>query len=430
MKLNKEQLQAAAFSTGPSLVIAGAGTGKTKTLIQKVVNILNTGSIKDYEILMLTFSKKAVIEMRERLTAVIGNEKHVKTSTFHAFCYSILCKHEDIFVKQHEFTSLPEIIPQENSAQIIKDLAMENPHKYGGLPSQVIISAVNDRKIISKVKDENIRFELEKLAENYKAYKKQKNLIEFEEIINYTIALLKENDSIRREYSCKYKYILVDEFQDTSDNNFEFLNLILNHEKNFFAVGDDFQLIYSFRNSRIKYILHLKKYFPGLKTHKLKVNYRSRREIVKISNSFIKKNKLQTNKKLKSHKGSGGFVSKIPYANYENSEEILNKICSSLNPEESAAVLYRNNYLENHIASAMRNFPHVNFMTIHSSKGLEFDNVVIFGVDDSIIPSPWSQLEEERRLFYVAMTRAKERLFIMYNSSNMKKPLFISELES
>jgi superfamily I DNA/RNA helicase len=190
--------------------------------------------------------------------------------------------------------------------------------------------------------------------------------------------------------------------------------LCRNGEKNLFAVGDDWQAIYGFRNARVEYILGMKKYFPHLRVHKLTINYRSRAELVSVSNRFIKGNKKRTKKKLSAALGRGGSVYHYSVSSFDE-ECILVKNLLEKNTGETA-ILFRNNRQGE---ALLKRFPEIEhrentfFMTIHSSKGLEFNTVIITGVDDAIIPDRNSYIEEERRLFYVALTRAKERLYVV-----------------
>ena len=196
-------------------------------------------------------------------------------------------------------------------------------------------------------------------------------------------------------------------------------------------VGDDFQSIYKFRHSRIEYIINAEKFFPGISIFKLKINYRSKKEIITISNRFIKLNKFRTSKNIQSHEGSGGIVEFYKVADMHYEAEVINKIISSLRHGCSVAVLYRNNYqgdfLKQKTTSVLPNGT-VEFMTMHASKGLEFDVVVIAGISDKIIPDRTTDIEEERRLFYVALTRAKKELHILYHPDGRNElPRFIKE---
>jgi DNA helicase-4 len=197
-------------------------------------------------------------------------------------------------------------------------------------------------------------------------------------------------------------------------------------------VGDDFQSIYKFRHSRVEYIINAKKFFPGITIHKLTVNYRSHKEIITISNRFINLNKFRTSKKITSHRGKGGKVKLYNIEDMENEAQVLIKIISKVPGNYTIAVLYRNNYQGSFLKSRIESDNsgrEIEFMTMHGSKGLEFDTVIIAGISDKIIPDKTSDIEEERRLFYVALTRAKKELHLLYYKNGPDElPRFIKEI--
>jgi superfamily I DNA/RNA helicase len=181
----------------------------------------------------------------------------------------------------------------------------------------------------------------------------------------------------------------------------------------------------------VEYIINAKKFFPDITIHKLTVNYRSHKEIISISDKFIRLNKFRTSKKIRSHNGKGGIVRYRESADmHEEAEHIAGIICSS-SQGLSAAVLYRNNYQGTFLKQkfeASASGRTVEFMTMHGSKGLEFDIVIIAGISDKIIPDRTTDIEEERRLFYVALTRAKKELHLLYHkNSRGELPRFIKE---
>ncbi|MCL2026410.1 MAG: ATP-dependent helicase, partial [Leptospirales bacterium] len=282
---------------------------------------------------------------------------------------------------------------------------------------------------LKKLEEYGLLNALNKLREDYAENKRLRGFIDFDDIILFCGELLKRRGDILEEVRDGLDYILVDEYQDTSDADFEMLGLLSRGgEKNIFVVGDDWQAIYGFRNARVEYILGMKKYFPDLVVHKLTINYRSRAEIVSLSNKFIKGNKNRTRKKLVSAKGRGGIVRHYSVSSVAEEHELVKRLLD--NNEGETAVLFRNNRQG---SALLQSFPEIELreetflMTMHSSKGLEFDAVIIIGVDDAIIPDRNSPIEEERRLFYVALTRAKERLYIISReTSRFGKELAVS----
>jgi DNA helicase-2/ATP-dependent DNA helicase PcrA len=437
-KLNTEQIEASKPEYGITLVIAGAGTGKTSTMITKINNVISNNLAKPEEILILTFSRKAAGEIRERLISELGETAEPGfAGTFHSFSLKLLRENKGYYFKHIGIKQFPTIMEDANKGTIIKDIIMETPEKFLGLPASTVMKLsenINylDKNTISKLKSCTLFDELINLKEIYKTYKINNSIIEFEDMIEHSAELLETYVDLRKEITEKYKYIFVDEFQDTSENNFQLLSLLLpEHDKNLFMVGDDYQSIYKFRHSKIEYIINIKNYFPEVKIHKLTMNYRSRREIVTLANKFIRLNKFRTSKKIISNKGKGGQVKYYRAVNMNHEANIIDKIISSINNNVSIAIIYRNNYQGEFLKNKIINEQNrkLEFMTMHGSKGLEFDIVIITGISDNIIPDRSTDIEEERRLFYVALTRAKEELHLLFHENFPDKlPQFIREI--
>ena len=416
-RLNNEQYAASRAQGGVHLVIAGAGTGKTSTLIEKVCSVMRYGNIPSEKILVLTFSRKAAGELKERIAALRLNVPEI--STFHAYSLGLLRRFSGEFMREYRFNVFPKVIDDESKDEIISGLIKGRRREFLGLPDAAV------RRFMERGRwsvDELKRLEtcglsdaLKKLREDYAESKRLRGVVDFDDIIFFCRDLLTRRRDILEEIRDGLDYILVDEYQDTSDADFEMLGLLSrNGEKNLFVVGDDWQAIYGFRNARVEYILNMKKYFPHLAVHKLTINYRSRFEIVSLSNKFIKGNKNRTRKQLVSTKGRGGMVRHYSVSSVAEEHELVKKIAETEHGE--LAVLFRNN---SQCSGLLESFPEIEqreetfLMTMHSSKGLEFETVIIIGVDDAVIPDRNSPIEEERRLFYVALTRAKERLYII-----------------
>jgi len=438
--LNKQQKKASAPTGGVELLIAGAGTGKTKTLVEKVSNIIKVLSYQPESILILTFSRKAAAEIKERIKIKVGPEaEKIISGTFHSFCLNFLRSNQEIFKKNFSFEKFPSVLREEQKKIILNSIFENQLSNFKGLPISVIeklIFKIDDlsKESKNKLAKADLLDNFYEVINFFSQEKKRLNLIDYNDMINFTINLLTENKKLREKTQSKFNYLLVDEFQDTSTKNFALLNLLLSPKKmNLFAVGDDWQSIYGFRKAQVEYIVKMKKFFPKVVIHKLDLNYRSRTEIVELSNKFIKKNKFRTNKKLTSAKGKGGQI----YFHHLNSPKeepaLLEKIISQEKASKDLAILYRNNrqgeILEKNLNLSELNLSEVNFMTMHASKGLEFETIIISGVADHIIPDKTSNLEEERRLFYVALSRAKEKIHIIsYLNKNKTLPLFTKEL--
>ena len=436
--LNPQQLAASKPDSGINLVIAGAGTGKTSTMITKIKNILEHSIVRPDQLLILTFSKKAAGEIKERLSGKLKIDCEPGfAGTFHSFSLKLLKDHKDEYLKHRKIDSFPAVIGKEEKESIMKELIMEKPERFLGLPANTVIKLAEnidhlDNKILLKLKSGPLFDEITDIINKFENYKKDKLLIEFEDMINHTTELLETYPHVRERVTSRYRYIFVDEFQDTSENNFRLLSLLIpENNRNLFMVGDDFQSIYKFRHSRVEYIINAEKFFPGISIHKLTVNYRSHKEIITLSNRFINLNKFRTSKKITSHNGKGGKVRFYNIEDMENEAQVLIKIISKIAENFTIAVLYRNNYqgafLKGKIESD-NSGREIEFMTMHGSKGLEFDSVIIAGISDKIIPDRTSDLEEERRLFYVALTRAKKELHLLYYKNGPDElPRFIKE---
>jgi DNA helicase-2/ATP-dependent DNA helicase PcrA len=438
-KLNKEQAEASTPEYGITLVIAGAGTGKTSTMITKIKNVISNSLAMPEQILILTFSRKAAEEIRERLIHELGKDAEPGfAGTFHSFALKLLMENREWYFKHMGISQFPAVMEDKRKDIIIRDIIMENPERFLGLPASTVMKFsenINylDKNTLYKLKSSGLFDEITNVKKAYSAYKRDNSLIEFEDMIEHSIELLENYDDLREEITERYKYLFVDEFQDTSENNFQFLSLLLpENDKNIFMVGDDYQSIYKFRHSKVEYIINIKKFFPEVKIHKLTMNYRSRKEIVALANGFIKLNKFRTSKKIISNKGKGGRVKYYSVIDMKHEANIISKILSFINDNNSSiAIIYRNNYQGEFLKDKI-NYDknrNIEFMTMHGSKGLEFDIVIIAGISDNIIPDRSTDIEEERRLFYVALTRAKEELHLLFHENNPDKlPQFIREM--
>jgi superfamily I DNA/RNA helicase len=430
-ELNRQQYRASRPDGGVSLVIAGAGTGKTRTLVEKVKNIIREGNIASNSILILTFSRKAADEIKERVRSVIGEDAdHITAGTFHSFCLRFLRAHDKTFLEREGFKFFPEVIDDEAREELIHQLIENSLENFLGLPVDVVKYLMeNYERLDKKTKEKLVRVgisdSISELRGLFREYKKKRNCIDFQDMIDYSVRLLAENDDIRLSFIERFRYILVDEFQDTSEDNFRLIKLMLPAvSPALFVVGDDWQSIYGFRNARVEYIVRMRSFFPEVGIFKLRVNYRSRKEIVRFSNRFIRHNRVRTRKAMRSFKGRGGIIAGFRVKGFNDEIISIRAIVDrEIENAEEMAILYRNNWQGDYIIENLNDYrafidqKKLQLMTIHSSKGLEFHTVIIAGLSDEILPDRSSDLEEERRLLYVALTRAKERLYILYHSS-------------
>jgi superfamily I DNA/RNA helicase len=443
MNLSREQIRASRAGGGVTLVIAGAGTGKTKTLITKLTAIISVDGIPPENILVLTFSRKAAEEIRNRVHEEIGaTVPGIMAETFHSFSLSLLRSHSDIFMPEIGCAVFPSTLDEPARVKIIHDIVRSRIDDFLGIPTEVVSRLIDD---LDRIDDSGIKkLEEHGLLEKIRSAKREfhrtklsRGFMDFHDMMSYAILLLDGYESVRKAVRDRYRYILIDEFQDTSPENFKLLKHLLPEKyANLFVVGDDWQSIYGFRDSKIDYIINMRRYFPETQIHRLTVNYRSRYEIVELSNNFIKRNKYRTNKRLRSSRGRGGTVYRHLVKNRDQEISIITSILSNPEPSlKSTVILYRNNWQGRYIAMHLAKMDtltiveNLSLMTIHASKGLEFDTVIIAGISDAIIPDPSSEIEEERRLLYVALTRARESLHLICHSGKEgSMPRFAQEL--
>lgn len=433
--LNKEQLRAARSDTGHHLVIAGAGTGKTTTLLKKVENLVADRVCRADEILLLTFSRRAAEELRQRLLSRIGDAAgEISVGTFHSFCIRFLRENSRAYLLATGMTSFPDVMEEGEGDEMLEKIIRANLVPFMGLPVRVIAGLVASDflspDIKKRIRELSLEEEITRVKNLYADAKRQMCRIDFSDMMHDAIELLGNQAELREKIQKKYRYILVDEFQDTSEKNFKLLNFLLGKDTGFFAVGDDWQSIYGFRDARVEYVINMKKYFPRVTVHYLTRNYRSFHEIVKVSGAFIRQNRFRTTKKLKACRGRGGMISHLLVHDLGEEVNAVRQLIESSNIE--TAVLYRNNWqgrrLMKELEEAVGN-KKIHFMTMHGSKGLEFDRVIIAGVADHIIPDGASDLEEERRLFYVALTRARDELVVISHLKDEEElPRFGREL--
>ena len=300
--LNNKQKEAVLALDGPCLVIAGAGSGKTKVLTHKIAYMI-ANNIKPWNILAITFTNKAANEMKERAEKLVGDSaKDLWMGTFHSICVRILRKYIDRIGFKTDFVIFDTSDQRTLVKECLKTLSIDD-------------KMYTDRSVlaeISNAKNEMLEpsaysikysgdFRKEKISAVYELYQKrlkENNAIDFDDIINFTIKILMDNSDVLEYYTEKFKYILVDEYQDTNKAQFTLVSLLASRYGNITAVGDNDQGIYSFRGADITNILNFEKDFPGTKIIKLEQNYRCTGNILKAANAVIKHNENKFDKKL------------------------------------------------------------------------------------------------------------------------------------
>ncbi len=301
--LNDKQYEAVVNTEGPCLVIAGAGSGKTKVLTHKIAYLIGEKQVKPWNILAITFTNKAANEMKERIGNLVGDvAADIWMGTFHSICVRILRR----FIDRNGFDSSFIIFDTSDQRTLVKTCI-----KSIGLDDKMF----TDRSVLSEIsnaKNEMLEpeqytvrangdFRKEKIALVYEMYQKrlkENNAIDFDDIINYTIKILMENPDVLEYYSDKFHYVLVDEYQDTNKAQFTLVTMLASKNGNITVVGDNDQGIYSFRGADISNILNFERDFPGTKIIKLEQNYRCTGNILKAANAVIKNNEVTYKKEL------------------------------------------------------------------------------------------------------------------------------------
>ncbi len=349
--LNKEQLEAVTADDGPLLILAGAGSGKTKVLTHKIAYMLKEKGVSPYNILAITFTNKAACEMRERLEALCGGEADIMwIKTFHSACLAILRKNPEYIGYKSGFN----IYDDTDRKTLIKD-CMKNlnidPEKISVRSCMAVISDAKNKMIYPYAFLESYGNDyLQSIyARVYKAYSdalKSNNAMDFDDLIMLTVKLLSENEDILAYYRNKFKYILVDEYQDTNHAQYKLISLLCREHRRICVVGDDDQSIYKFRGADIRNILDFEKEFPEARIIRLEQNYRSTQNILDAANGVIGNNMGRKGKKLWTNEGMGEQV-KIYKADNEYAEadfiaEKINELKGKYSLSDMA-ILFRTN---------------------------------------------------------------------------------------
>ena len=359
--LNKEQKEAVTYTEGPLLVIAGAGSGKTRVLTTRIAYLIKEKNVSPSNILAITFTNKAAKEMKERIIKLVGNESYdMQISTFHSFGLSIIRKYYSRLNYKSNFT----IIDSDDSLtiikRIIKDLDLDtkiyNPKAIRNRISGAKNELLNPEQYS---KYANTDFE-EKVVEIYRRYTDKlirNNSVDFDDLLILPIKLLKENKDVLDYYQERFKYVLVDEYQDTNKAQYILVNMISNKYKNICVVGDESQSIYSFRGANYKNILNFEKDYKNTKVILLEENYRSTKYILDVANDIIKNNVNKKDKNLWTLNNEGN---KVKYYRASDEKEEANYVVNQIKEllvngvsKQEIAVLYRTNAQSRNIEEAL-----------------------------------------------------------------------------
>ena len=356
--LNNEQLKAVKHNNGPLLILAGAGSGKTKVLTMRVANLINEYNVKPSEILAITFTNKAANEMKERIHNVLGSvADNVRICTFHSFGLFILRREYEYIGYERNFT----IIDSEDSLTLIKKILKEldkDANVYNPRAIRSKISGAKNELIDAKKYSLFANTEFEKVVEEvyikYEEKLRLGNSFDFDDLLIAPIKIFRENKEVLEKYQNTFKYILIDEYQDTNEAQYILTKMIASKYRNICVVGDPDQSIYSFRGSNYRNILNFEKDYKEASIIVLEKNYRSTSNILNAANDIIKNNKNRKEKNLWTENGTG---KKITYHRAENEKDeayyAVKEIKKLDCPLSDIAVLYRTNAQSRNIEEAL-----------------------------------------------------------------------------
>lgn len=351
--LNPVQKEAASCTEGPLLILAGAGSGKTRVLTHRIAYLIDEKGVNPWNIMAITFTNKAAQEMRDRVDRLVEfGAESIWVATFHSSCVRILRRYIDRLGYDNHFTIYDTDDQKSIIRKAVKELDLD-PKQYREGPLLGVISAAKNEMIEPQDFETQAGgdFRMCQEAKIYKAYQKtliDNNAVDFDDLLLLTVRLLRENRDILEAYQERLRYIMVDEYQDTNSVQFELIRLISGKYHNLCVVGDDDQSIYKFRGADITNILSFEETFPGAKVVKLEQNYRSTNNILEAANAVIANNAHRKEKHLWSENGEGKEVSFIHYETaYGEAEDVIDKIQTAVHmgkyQYQDCAILYRTN---------------------------------------------------------------------------------------
>lgn len=368
--LNDKQKEAVLYTDGPLLIVAGAGAGKTKTITHRIIHLIHKG-VNPEAILAVTFTNKAAKEMRDRVMALLkepmnGNQVYPVdgvpvVSTFHSLGVRIIKENAHLIGLTKHFA----IVDEHDALVIIKD-AMKgadiDPKQYEPRKIKSIISKAKGDFITSQSYSNNASSAMQSIVariwRDYEKALKAERALDFDDLLLETVLILKKYPEVKQSYREKWKYIHIDEYQDTNEVQYELVKLLVGKDENICVVGDTDQNIYSWRGANIKNMLHFEKDYPNTKIIMLEQNYRSTKNIIEAANSVIKKNQYRVDKTLFTENKTGEVITvHEAYDEIHEGEFVASTIGELLrnNNPEDIAILYRANFQSRVLEEALLN---------------------------------------------------------------------------
>ena len=456
--LNQKQKEAVLHATGPMLVLAGAGSGKTKVLTSRIAYLIETG-ISPANILAITFTNKAAREMKDRVAKLIGpSAGSIQISTFHSLGLKIIKENYEFLGYKKNFT----ILDSDDTLTVVKKTMKElnmNPKFYNARELRNKISSAKN-ELIDPTHFSKIEFD-HQIVNLYKKYcekLKNGNSVDFDDLLVLPIKLFKTSESILTSYQERYKYILIDEYQDTNEAQYIFSKMLAKKYKNIFVVGDNDQAIYAFRGANFKNILNFEKDYPDCKTILLEENYRSTQTILNAANSVIKHNKLRKDKNLWSNNDIGEKIKYVKTDDEKAEGEFIAKEIKRLAKDnvnyDDIAILYRANAQSRTIEEAMlkANIPYRIIGSFYFYNRKEIKDLLCYlrlinnpdddtsltriinvpkrGIGDKTIGNITAKAEENHTSMFEAIDSGKELYFkqIILNLVNVCQNLSLTEM--
>jgi DNA helicase II / ATP-dependent DNA helicase PcrA len=385
--LNEAQRAAVEYIDGPSLVIAGAGSGKTRVLTYKIAYLLSQG-MKPWSIMALTFTNKAAREMKERIGKLVGNDlaQHLYMGTFHSIFSRILRAEAEHIGFNNNFTIYDESDSRSLIKAIVKEMGLDDKkYKPAAVHAKISMAKNNLMSAAAYESDaaifeQNKRAQMPEVGKIFVAYVqrcKQANAMDFDDLLTLTYQLFREHEDIRHKYAARFDYVLVDEYQDTNHVQMSIVMQLCQEKQRVCAVGDDSQSIYSFRGANIDNILNYQRQFQGTRLFKLEQNYRSTQTIVEAANSLIKHNRNQIPKDVFSENAKGEKIQYKPAYSDKEEAVIVAKDVKRIRREDGCqysdfAILYRTNaqsrsFEEEFSKSINQYLPDFSLFILHSS---------------------------------------------------------------
>jgi DNA helicase-2/ATP-dependent DNA helicase PcrA len=350
--LNRQQRIAVEHGPGPALVLAGAGSGKTRVIAYRIAYLIQNGATRPENILAVTFTNKAAKEMRERVKKLVGPARHAEPliSTFHSFCVRLLRREIHHLGYKRDFS----IYDTDDQKRLMKQILEEINNPDLNLPPREVISRISYAKNhgltpgrVAHSDPETVEY-LQRIFETYNNRLRSSNALDFDDLLLKSVAVLEKVPELRKYYGDWYRYILVDEYQDTNRPQYQLLRLLTTAHQNLFVVGDEDQSIYKFRGADIQNILRFEKDFPGASVIRLEQNYRSTSNILKVAGAVVENNTERKGKTLWTENASGDIITcKCTESPRDEASWIVGRIRQILDesPDSHIAVLYRANFL-------------------------------------------------------------------------------------